>query len=416
MKRVPVLFLFAGLLAAAPPHRKHTAPPVDLSHATIIHDVSVVDVVTGTLDPHRNVAIHGERIVAVGPATKPPATAHVISGANKFLIPGLWDMHVHLWDQDPRFALYLASGVTGVRDMGGNFPQVKEWKQRIQHGTLAGPRIVTSGPPLDGPGGNSDERLHVRIVGSPDEARRAFDQLDDMHVDFMQILPGLSEESYRALTEFTRHWGHRVAGYLPGDITALDAANARQGSIEDLDGILLSCASNEDELRRQRRDAIRNSDAAALARIAPAAVENYNPEKAMLIFREMRIYEVMADPLLTARRRAASPAFPRVVKDMALAGVALLAGTDTGYKDSVPGAELHDELVLMVEAGVTPAQALRAATLDPARILRQEEYLGSIAPHKYADMVLLNADPLVDIANVRKIAGVFVNGKYIPKQ
>ena len=415
MKRVLILICAASLVVAAPARRRRSAAPapVDLSHATIIHDVSVVDVVNGNIEPHRNVAIRGERIVAVGPAVKPPATARVIAGKGKFLIPGLWDMHVHLWDDDPHFAAYLANGVTGVRDMGANFPKVKEWRERIHEGKLTGPRIAASGPPIDGPGDKCDARMNVRIVSTPDDARRAFDQIDDMKVDFMAIMPGLSEDAYRALTEFTRHWGHRVAGYLPGDVTALDAANARQGSIEDLDGILLSCASNENELRRARREAIRNGDAAALAQIIPQAVANYSPEKAALIFREMRIYEVMEDPMLSARRRAQLPECPRAVRDMAVNGVSLLAGTDTGFENTAPGAELHKELELMVAAGLSPAQALRAATLAPAHSLRQDENLGSIAPKKYADLVLLNADPLVDISNTSKIAAVFVNGRVL---
>lgn len=268
MKSAFCLLAFIALLTAAPLKRveRHTRVVPDLSNSVVIHDVTVVNTEAGSLALHRNVYIRGEKISSVTTASKPAAGVRVIAGQGKFLIPGLWDMHVHLWNRDPHFELFLANGITGVRDMGSNFAQVCAWRKQILSGSLAGPRIFTSGPPLDGPDEQTDPRLSARKIHGPEEARRAFDELDDMHVDFIEVLPGLRSEAFFALTEFTRHWGHRVAGNLPEEVSATDAVNARQGSIEDLEGILISCSSEERDLRKQWRSAKRAHDLERLER------------------------------------------------------------------------------------------------------------------------------------------------------
>ena len=446
------LLCVTTVLAASPPRkpaRRNLPAKVDASRATVVHDVSVVDVVNGVAEPHRNVYIRDGKILSIGPAVKPAVSAHVIAGENKFLIPGLWDMHVHLWQKDPQFSLFLANGVTGVRDMGSDFSQIQAWRSKIQAGKLLGPRIMASGPPLEGPDEIPNPRMSPQMIRTPEEARRAFDQLDDMHVDFIEVLPGLRWDAYFALTEYTRHWGHRVAGNLPESVTAQQAVDARQGTIEDLDGVLLSCSSDEKELRRQRRDALEKQDQVALDRITAAVLDTYSKRKAGRLFADFRIFDVMETPLLSAHKRQSVPgtqqdqhfqyvsaatrkqwpeaAQPQtlnsltyeryfsVVAEMNGAGVQFLAGTDTGFPFSVPGFELHEELELLVRAGLSPAQALRAATIFPARNLRQEAILGTVQPQKIADLVLLEGNPLADIANIRKISAVFVNGKYFGK-
>lgn len=418
----PILCFLAAASSLWGAHTKRAVHAVpDLSRSTVIHDVAVVDVETGSLAPHRNVYVRGEKIVFVGPAARPAKSARVVSGAGKYLIPGLWDMHVHLWNQDPQFSLFLASGVTGVRDMGSTFARVREWRAQIQRGAITGPRIFTSGSPLDGPDDATDARFSVRTIRSPEEARRAFDDLDDMHVDFIEVLPGLSAQAFFALTEFTRHWGHRIAGNLPDTVSALQAIDARQGSIEDLEGVLLSCSSEEREIRSQWREARRAHDGPALDKSIQAMVDTYSKGKAAQIFGEMRIYDVLATPMLIARKRAPAPTtteydrLAALAREMGNAGVGLLAGTDTGVAGSEPGVDLHEELELMVQAGLTPAQALRAATIQPAHVLRHDADLGTIRPEKYADLVLLDENPLTDIANTRKIAGVFVSGRYLAR-
>lgn len=421
--RIPVVAMAMALA------NSNAAEP---AHSFVIRDVTVVDVAGGTLEPHRDVYIRGEKITSVGPASKVPSKVRTVSGAGKYLIPGLWDMHVHLWDSDPRFQGFLANGVTGVRDMGSNFARVREWRREIERGAIAGPRIFTSGPPLAGVDDAPDPRISARLVRNAEEARRAFDDLDDMHVDFIEVLPGLRSEAFFALTEFTRHWGHRVAGNLPDSVNALQAVDARQGSIEDLEGILLSCSGDERDVRKQWREARREKDPAAIAKATQAMMDTYNKRKAAQLFTDMRIYEVLATPMLIARKRTFTAVGPepdapgmlarveyqrlaQLLKDMADGGVGFLTGTDTGLPNAVAGLDLHVEMELMVEAGLTPAQVLRAASANPARALRHEADLGGIRAGNYADLVLLDANPLSDIANTRKIEGIFTNGRYLAK-
>ena len=451
MKQISLLFFLPALFGA------------QQLQTIVIRDVSVIDMNTGAIEPHSSVAIRGDRIVAVGPASKVkvPAAVKTISGAGKYVIPGLWDMHVHLWYKDHQFPLFLANGVTGVRDMGSRMKQIDAWRAQIKSGQLIGPRIVACGSPVNGPGHKPDPLMPVIELRSPADARRAFDTLDDdMKVDCIKVLSDVPKTSYLALAEVSRHWGVPIVGHLPNSMGAMEAANARQSSMEHLYGLLLSCSSREEELREQRVVAVRKSDGPALERIGAAILESYDPRKAAILFDRFKLYDVRQTPTLVMRKRSAfistselvgnphlryidqsiRKSWPdpskgeaaysadqqfllrkeyerlfTLVHDMDQAGVPLLAGTDSGDAYTVPGFDLHDELELLVKAGLTPLRALRTATVEPARLIRQEETLGVVRAQRFADLVLLDANPLTDIRNTRKIAAVVVNGQYLSK-
>ncbi|MDQ6699945.1 MAG: amidohydrolase family protein, partial [Acidobacteriota bacterium] len=420
MKQIFVLFFLPALFGA------------EQLQTLVIRDVSVIDTNTGAVEPHSSVAIRGDRIVAVGPASKVkvPAAVKTISGTGKYVIPGLWDMHVHLWYKDHQFPLFLANGVTGVRDMGSRMKQIDAWRAQIKSGQLIGPRIVACGSPVNGPGQKPDPLMPVIELRSPADARRAFDTLDnDMKVDCIEVLSDVPKNSYLALAEVSRHWGVPIVGHLPNSMGAMEAANARQSSMEHLYGLLLSCSSQEEELREQRAVAVRKSDGAALERIGAAILESYDPRKAAILFDRFKLYDVRQTPTLVMRKRAAflstselvgnphlryvdqsiRKSWPdpskreaaysadqqfllrkeyerlfRLVHDMDQAGVPLLAGTDSGDPHTVPGFDLHDELELLVKAGLTPLRALRTATVEPARLIRQEENLGAVRAQRFA--------------------------------
>ncbi len=384
------------------------------ARAVVIHDVSVVNTVNGTIEPHRDILVRGDRIADIKPAVKP---AHTLI---RYAIPGLWDMHVHLWFADPQFPQYLAAGVTGLRDMGSDFARVKGWRAQIKVGKLTGPRIITCGPPLSGPMAEPDPKLPTIIVRDANDGRRAFDTLDDkLNVDFIKVLSNVPANAFFAVSEYSRHWGHRIVGHLPDEVPARLAADARMGSMEHLFGLALACSSREDELREGRRVALENKDYDALPKINDEIRDSYDEKKASQLFEKFRIYDVMQTPTLTMLKRmtekdeAAYTRMEHLVRDMNRAGVPILAGTDTGDSGTVPGVELHKELELLVDAGLTPAEALRAATLTPARLMRKDDTLGAIKPGAYADLVLLSANPLTDIRNLRKISAVMVSGKYL---
>jgi imidazolonepropionase-like amidohydrolase len=383
--------------------------------AVVIQDVTVIDVATSAARPHVNVVIEGERIASIGATA--PRGARVVNGRGKFLIPGLWDMHVHLWYRQNQLPIFVAFGVTGVQDMGSDFERVSAWRAAIEKGQAIGPHIVTPGPPVvDRP--SDDEKLPVLVARNPVEARKAFDQLWDMDVDFIKILSGLSRDAYFALAEQARHWNMRLEGHIPTSITAWEAIEARQRSLEHMFGIMKSVST----------------DAEALDFFQQCAGLGVRISPTLVLWQRMAHLtddRLKSDPRLNAVPSAIRKTWPdlrdegsdktqiksiyRLVGLATRTKVELLAGSDTGDPWTIPGATLHDELEQLVAAGLTPHQALRAATLAPAQFFGWEDSMGSIEKGKLADLVLLNANPLDDIGNTRKIAAVFLRGRYLPR-
>lgn len=342
---------------------------VHLSAATVvIENVTVVDVASGTLKPHLTAVIEGERIVAVGPqgSLRLPVNARVVDGTGRFLSPGLWDMRVQLSNPGRQLPAFLAFGVTGIRNLGGNFIQAAESRLEIQQGRAIGPRIVASGP---GVGGNQTAKT----------ARLAFDRLFDDSVDFIQVLPDLSREAYLALAEQARHWRLRFDGAVPADVSPLEAVNARQGIIEGLSN--LGVLADDAVIRFFEKCAMMGT------RISPLLSQGDV---------SIRLYQ------LTALAKHYK--------------VELLAGTGSADAYSASRGNLQNELTQLVAAGLSPREALESATLAPARLLGWDRLMGSVETGKIADLVLLDGNPLQDIANTRRIAGVFAQGRYYSRQ
>ncbi len=383
--------------------------------ATAIQDVTLIDVASGTARPHMTVVIDGGKISRVGAAASIllPAATRIIAGKDKFLIPGLWDMHVHLYYKQ-YLPLFVAFGVTGVQDMGSDFSKVSAWRDEIEKGAAAGPHIITSGPPVDG-GTSEDPKLPLLVARNADQARVAFDQLYKMDVDFIKVLSRLPRDAYFALAEQARHWDLRLVGHIPTNVTAQEAVEARQKSLEHLFGVTKSVSSDADALKLFERCTLTG------IRVDPTLV---------LWLRMSHIDDtnLMSDPQLRVIPASIRNTWPDVSDDptslkiqiwriyrlVALAKRAkteILAGTDTGDPYVIPGAALDDELEQLVAAGLTPREALEAATLAPARFFETEKEMGAIEKGKLADMVLLNGDPLQDIRNVRKVEAVFTHGR-----
>ncbi|HUA86937.1 MAG TPA: amidohydrolase family protein [Bryobacteraceae bacterium] len=345
------------------------------SHAAIvIKDVTVIDVVGGSAQPHRNVVIKGDRIASIGAAI--PPGARIVNGRGRFLIPGLWNMHVHLASAS-QFPEFIAHGVTGVEDMGSDFARVSAWRQEIESGKTVGPHIITSGPAV---AGQSPDGLEFPVLAAagPRDARRVFDRLWDMNVDFIKIQPDLSADSYFALAEQARHWHLRVVGAVPLSISAWDAIEAHQSSLENLSSVRKAVSTDAEAIHFFEECATRG------IRITPLLVESGRTAPDHI----RDLYRLVA---LSTRTR-----------------VEVLAG-------SGDGASVQDELEQLADAGMTAGAALRAATIAPAQFLGSDDELGAIAAGKLADLVLLDANPLVDIRNTRKIAAVFSRGKYFSR-
>lgn len=450
------------LLALAGPAWPGSAPPTP--QVTALTHVDVVDVVGGSVVTDRTVVVAEGRIQAVGAASavKVPRGARTIDSRGRFVIPGLWDMHAHLTDPDMDLdtlpTLCIVNGVTGVRDMFSEMAVVARWRREMQEGRRVGPRLVAAGPAVDGPDSLYPGTLWVR---DGPEGRAAVEAVRARGADFVKLLSFVPREAYFALAKEARARGVSFAGHVPYSVTAAEASDAGQASVEHLTGVLQGCSSREAELQREVltglpdvtfRRAIYARVAAQIDRLA----ESYSEERAEDLWRRFRKNGTWSCPTLTVLRWFASPddaslatdprlrfivpalraqwevaprlsdeerrqrgrqyrLFLETVGRMRRAGVGLLAGTDAQVPFIYPGFSLHDELALLVEAGVPPIDALRSATIGPARFLGREADLGSVEAGKQADLVVLTADPLADIHNTNKIEAVFAAGRYLSR-
>jgi imidazolonepropionase-like amidohydrolase len=398
--------------------------------ALAITHVTVVDTTGGAIKSDMTIIVAGGRIEAIGKSrtVKIPKGTQVINATGKFLIPGLWDMHVHIgnddFDKTAYLRLFIANGVTGIRIMNGT-PQHHLWRQEIESGALLGPRMVIASRIIDGP--KSFVSGAVR-VNNEEEARTAVRKAKQEGADFVKIHDTLPRDAYFAVIAESKRLGLPVEGHVPAVITAEEASDAGQRSIEHFTGL------TEAETNTARADAL-----------IGIFKKNDTWNCPTLIMRNN--YAVLDDRSLAndPRLRYVKPSWKNswlsmtngsgnvpaaewagrretVRREKALvgrfekAGVGILAGTDDISPYVMPGFSLHDELVLLVESGLTPMQALQAATLNPAKFFNQLDSLGTVEKGKFADLVLLNANPLEDIRNTTKINAVVVTGRFLDRQ
>lgn len=433
----PVIRPVAAVLAAI----GLTAPAAAQSPATAITGVTVIDVETGRRQPDQTVVIAGRRIAEVGPAAsvRPPARAAVVDGRGKYLVPGFWDMHVHLSvpGGEALLGLYPALGITGVRDMNDSFPQVAAWRHRIAAGSLAGPRIVAAGPYLVG----AAPPLPHLLVTTPAQGRAGVDSLHRLGVDFVKVHNGIPREAYLAIAARVRELGWIYAGHVPRSVSVAEAADAGQRSLEHLTGFPNPCTAEEARgLRPSGLVTFLLGPCDSTATLAPTterlkangtwitptltvfdllAGDSVSRVDSMHRYRSEALRQlqtvVMRLPPMSAEAIAAARFLIGkrlgLVGELHRAGVPILAGSDAPTPGTFPGVSLHEELDRLVAAGLPPAAALRSATWEPARYLGALDSLGGVAPGKLADLVLLEADPLTDIRNTRRIATVWLDGR-----
>lgn len=415
------------LLAAAAPPSIAQAPKTSAPAPIVVRNASLIDGSDTTVRGNVTIVITGNRITAIQPAAAPvPAGSRVIDGTGKYVIPGLWDLHVHLGDatsSEPALAMLLAAGVTGVRDMGSpRFERLRAWRDEIARGERVGPRIVAPGPLLQaGPPFDSN---HVEIRDSV-QARHVVDSLADLGVDFIKVHEILTRAEYFAIADEAHRRGLPYAGHLPVSndsvlVGAGEAAVAGQRSLEHLAGIPYYI---RDVSHAALYDSLRRSGVYVTPTLQPFWVLAHLGDSALWADSNLQLIAAFrrtqwAD--MRRQRSAASMAFMAkllgwrmaAVHDLQQAGVPLLAGTDVGVLPLLyPGKSLQDELVRLVDCGLTPAQALQTATLNPARLLGRERDLGTVAVGKLADLVVLDANPLADIANVRRVHWVVADGR-----
>ncbi len=409
---------------------------IAIAHATVI------DPATGTSRPDMTVLVRGTRIEAVGASrsVRVPVGTRVIDATGKFLIPGLWDMHVHTDVPGGRalLGLYVANGVTGVRDMDGDLARLRAFQRDVAAGSLPGPRMVVSGPYLAG------QRVplpHV-LVRTPEEAVAAVDSLARLGVDFVKVHNGMPPAAYFAVAREARRRKMVFAGHVFPPVTPLQASDSGQRSLEHLSGFPNVCAGDDSAViaggtplqRFLLGPCTREDQGRTFARLAanhtwvtptlivqtevvnPTVVPNdslrhYFGDSLQALWRLMLPSQPNASPAVVAAGGRLFEKRLALVKALHGAGVPILVGTDAPLRASPPGFAVHDELALLVRAGLSPLEALRAATSNPASYFAATDSLGSIAAGRVADLVLLEADPLADIANTRRIRVVVANGR-----
>ncbi len=435
----------AGWLGSTGPAAAQTRPERPVAPTGVIAIVHANVLTMADSAPLRDgtILIEGDRIVAVGPgsAIAVPASARVIDVGGKFVIPGLWDMHVHtaVPGGEGLLGLYLAHGVTGVRDMGGDLATIEGWRRRIRAGTLAGPRIVASGPYLQG----GRAALPHLVVRNPDQARAAVDSLARLGVDFVKVHELVPRESFFALARAARARGLVLTGHVQPGVTNEEAAEAGQRSLEHLNGFASLCSASDSirfaAVHALHRDVLGECAAAgqeagyrrvaahatwvtptlvALEMIAAMPGERL-PSDTLAHYLPKLLRDAMAAALdIPADMPADAHLLGRmlwhkrleVTLGLARAGVPILAGTDAPLPNSVPGFGLHAELEALVRAGLSPWEALRAATVEPGRYFAVDS-IGAICVGCVADLVVLDANPLIDIRNTRQIDLVVAAGR-----
>jgi cytosine/adenosine deaminase-related metal-dependent hydrolase len=448
----------------AQPRENPEQRPVVFTH------VAVIDAAGALIKQDMTVVIVGNYIAEVGKGAevKVPKSAQVFDSRGKFLMPGLWDMHVHIFNQFSRrppniwyFPLFVANGVTSVREMWTkpeNMPQVRQWRRLVAEGGLIGPRVAAVGTIVDGPAGaettNSAAALPgptVDVVSTPEEARQFVRNVKAAGIDFIKTYSSLSRETYFAIADEAKKQSIPFAGHVPFAVDPGEASSAGQQSMEHLDQILESSSSRSRELLQvpgkdwsSKYDELTldTFDEARFKRLVATLAKNQSWQVPTLV--RKRVHAFRGETVITndsrlgyvpgneladwkkyfsPHEKASEKAIAHrlwekqheIVHPMHQAGVPFLAGTDLGGDYIFPGFSLHDELALFVQVGLTPGEALKTATYNPAKFLGMLDRLGAVEKGKLADLVLLDANPLEDIHNTQKIRAVVLNGKYLDR-
>ncbi len=455
---------------------QHKAPVVDL----IINDVTIIDAVSGEV-VKQAVVIDKDLIIAVVPSSHSSQylSRQRIDGAGKFVIPGLWDSHVHLSFEpaldETLFDLFLGNGVTSVRDTGGALPSMLEWRKKAQ--SRLSPSIYMAGPLIDGTSTvyNGELPGYPKIgvpVSSPKEATALVDELAKQGVDFIKAYEMLDPETFKALIERATYHGLPVSGHVPLSMTVMEASNAGMKSMEHLRNLEMGCSAESEALYEQRQELLNNGEAQLGAELRAAihlaqhykAVETLDLERCEKLLQTLASNQTWQVPTLTLMLASKFPFFAqedwrdtfrylpaklsekwlqetatfkaqllqpssareerqavadwklRFVEKLAALEIPILAGTDTPIFYLTPGFSLHLELETLVKAGLSPLQAIEAATYAPAKYFGKESQMGLVAREHQADLVLLNSNPLEQISNTRDIHAVILKGKVLDRR
>lgn len=402
--------------------------------------------------PDETVLVRDGRIARVGPATDIDTVgAQVIDARGLYLMPGLADMHVHLLEGAAYFPLFLANGVTTVRNMAGG-PGIAKLRDRVARGEILGPTIYTAGPLIDGsppvwPGSD--------VVVTPEDAERAVASQRRAGYDFLKVYDNLQAPAYDAVVAAAAKVGLRIAGHVPPSVGLGRVLAARQWSIEHLTGYFEWLQRADSPYRHEadaprafkhpahllperqylvdwvdvsRIPAIASVTAragvwnvptlVAMRNMVPAADRDSAWKRPGMSYATAMLRAWWnSDEGYTAQdwadKRRGDALRSRIVQALHAAGAGLVIGTDSPHPFVMPGYAVHDELRNFVAAGLSPYEALKAATADAARFMDEAGDFGTVAPGARADLLLVEGNPLQDVGNVGHIVGVMVRGRWL---
>ena len=460
--------MLAALVGAAGCHR---GEPIDATIA--IEHVTLIDGTDRGPRPDVTVVIRDDRVVAVGPSSelRLGQVENRVDGTGMFVVPGLWDMHVHLFNYNEHaFPLFLANGVTTIRDVGDDLKEIGWLRQEVRAGRLLGPDMLIAGPILDSPSVVKVFPNGRAAVPTPETARAMVDSLAGLDIDLIKVHSMTPRASYFAILDEARKKGLSVVGHVPDSVTIQEAIDSGQRTIEHDFGIAFANSNRGPELRSRflasLGDYVRTSG--LQFRLGPAfqrridwhdsAMAAYDYPSAAAFARDAATRPVWFDPTLVVFNtmllanepgagalpelkfapkaalaffdgvppkahptqadidagRAGWTAAKTIFRELVRQKAKFVAGTDVPVMPLVPGFSLHRELALLVEIGLTPLEAIQAATRNAAQSMKQSD-TGTIEPGKVANLVLLRADPLADIGNLKAVQTVVLRGRLLDR-
>lgn len=422
-----------------------TARIADDRSALVIRGITLLDGTGGSPRPNATLVIEGNRIVQAGHAADVdvPRGARIVDGEGLYAMPGLWDLHVHLSKAKAEaLPLLIANGVTSVRDMGGDLDELRALRRQIGAGELVGPRMLLAGPMFDSPEAldrlraqPTRERWMVTRVAVPDSAsaQTLVDSVAGLGVDFIKIREAVSPAVYAAVVRAALRNDLAVVGHPPYSMDPVEAAALGVASFEHAS---YPYPLDPDSAARTRiLDAFREHGVAmvptlvawqvslmdrdSLWALVQDSLGNRDPRRRLIadfLADEWR-FDVEGDERKSDKSLKAWQGFFKLQADdlraMHEAGIRMLPGSDLAGPSLFPGYALHDELGNLVEhVGLTPMEAIESATRHSAELLGLGDELGTLEVGKLADLVLLGANPVADIANTRRIVGVVADGRY----
>ncbi|SMC64040.1 Imidazolonepropionase [Kibdelosporangium aridum] len=422
---------------------------------------------TGTgPQPGTTIVVAGKRIIAVGRhGIAPPAGVRVVDLRGKYVLPGLWDMHTHTMDLEQLLLpLYIANGVTSVREMWGT-AYVRQVHQRIASGQVLGPRMVVASNVVDGPHSmlvNLWGKVSPEQVRTKDEAKAAVRKAKRDGADFVKVYSHLDDDTLSAIADEARRLRLPIAGHVPDKLSVVRGSDLGMRTQEHLYALYVDVSSARDEIRTiiQNTPVDPNDPFGyffAMRALERQAIKSYDPGRAAEVFAALARNRTALTPTLVVLKlftfppelvrkpelekyvpkwvveqrwalqsvppdqqeanRAFYEASVRLVRDAAEAGVTMVAGTDGGFLAPyiLAGFCLHDELELMVRIGFSPMQAIQSATRDAARTVGLGHVSGTVSPGKFADLLVVDGNPLADIRNTQRIHAVVANGRLIDR-